>query len=154
MRRLLGLSLIGLFTAAGCDQQYPDPKSALRVAAVRTLSSFDPPRPGEKLTPAQTIQFEQAELAQVLKVYAEISGRSIIRAANLPDIKITFSNQSPMTSVEALQALDTVLAAQGIAMVFLGTQYVKAVPAKEANLEPGPVVELDPEQLPDSSSYL
>jgi len=59
-----------------------------------------------------------------------------------------------MTTVEALQALDTVLAAQGIAMVFLGTQYVKAVSAKEAFLEPGPVVELRPDQLPDSSSFL
>src|SRR5204863_9644509 len=73
---------------------------------------------------------------------------------NLPDAKITFSNQTPMTTVEALQALDTVIAAQGIAMVFLGTQYVKAVPAKEATLEPGPIVELRPDQLPDSSSFL
>lgn len=154
MKRLLGLSLLALFIAAGCDKQRPDPKSALRVAGARTLSSFDPPTPGEKLTPPQTIKFEQAELAQVLKFYAETSGRSIIRAGNLPEEKITFSNQTPMTPVEILQALDTVLAAQGIAMVFLGTQYVKAVPAKEANLEPGPVVELKPEQLPDSSSYL
>src|SRR2546430_10501005 len=44
---------------------------------------------------------------------SDISGRSIIRAPNLPDVKVTFSNQTPMTSVEALQALDTVLAAQG-----------------------------------------
>src|SRR2546426_2070562 len=59
-----------------------------------------------------------------------------------------------MTAVELLQALDTVLAAQGVAMVFLGTQYVKAVSAKQAHLESGPVVELQPEQLPDSSSFL
>jgi type II secretory pathway component GspD/PulD (secretin) len=132
----------------------PDLKSALRVAAARTLSSFDPPAPGDKLTPAGMIKFEQAELAQVLKVYEEISGRSIIRAGSLPDVKITFSNQTPMTGVEILQALDTVLAAQGITTVFLGTQYVKMVPAKEAPMESAPIIELQPAQLPDSSSYL
>jgi hypothetical protein len=38
--------------------------------------------------------------------------------------------------------------------IFLGTQYVKVVPAKEAALEAGPIVELKPDQLPDSSSFL
>jgi len=47
-----------------------------------------------------------------------------------------------------------VLAAQGVAMVYLGTQYVKVVPAKDAPMEAGPVVELPPDQLPDSSSFL
>jgi len=47
-----------------------------------------------------------------------------------------------------------VLAAQGMAMVNLGTHYVKIVPDKEAHLEPGPTVELKPEDLPDSSSFL
>lgn len=150
----LGLSLLALLVATGCDGQRPDPKSALRVAGARTFSSFDPPTQGEKLTLARSIKFEQAELAQVLNMYAEISGRSIIRSANLPDVQITFSNQTPMTAVELLQALDTVLAAQGVTMVLLGTQYAKAVPAKEAHLEPGPVVELKPDQLPDSSSFL
>jgi hypothetical protein len=92
---VFGLSLLALLVAVGCDGKHPDPKSALRVASARTFSSFDPPTPGEKLTPAWAIQFEQAELAQVLNAYAEISGRSIIRATNLPDTQITFSNQTP-----------------------------------------------------------
>ena len=150
---MLALAL-ALVLAAGCDQRRPDPQSALRAAGARTLSSFDPPTPGERSMPAGLIKFEQAELAQVLKVYAEISGRSVILGANVPEVKITFSNQTPMGAVEVLQALDTVLAAQGIAMVFLGTQYVKVVPAKEACSEPGPVVELRPDQLPESSSFL
>jgi hypothetical protein len=151
---VLSLPLLAFVIASGCNKQPPDSKSTPQIAGVRTISSFDPPTPGEKVMPAQLIKFEEAELGQVLKIYAEISGRSIIRAENLPGIKVTFSNQTPMTAVEALQALDTVLAAQGIAMVFLGTQYVKAVPAAVAHLEAGPVVELKPEQLPDSSSFL
>jgi type II secretory pathway component GspD/PulD (secretin) len=146
---------LALFITAGCaGQQHLDPKSALGVARAHTLSSFDRPVSGEKVTPAQMIKFEQADLAQVLSLYTEISHRSIILAGNLPDVKITFSNQTPMTAVEVLQALDTVLAAQDIAMVCLGTQYVKAVPASAATQEPGPIIELDPDQLPESSSFL
>jgi type II secretory pathway component GspD/PulD (secretin) len=153
-RLLFAALAFALFVAAGCDQQHSDPKSAVRIAGVRTLSSFDPPTPGEKVTPAQAIQFKEAELEQVLRLYAEISGRSVIRSGNLPDVKITFSNQTPMTAVEVLQALDTVLAAQGITTVYLGSQYVKVVPVREAPMEPAPVVELRPDQLPDSSSFL
>lgn len=153
-----GISLavlsLTLLVAAGCDNQGSNPGSGPRISGPRTFSSFDPPPPGDKSTPPKAIRFEQADVAQVLSLYAEISGRSIIRAGNLPDAKITFSNQTPMTPVEVLQALDTVLAANGIAMVFLGTQYAKAVPAKEAHLEPGPISELKPDQLPDSSSFV
>jgi len=145
--------LLSFLLAVGCGK-LSDSKSALRISGARTFSSFDPPTQGEKVTPPHAIKFEQADLTEVLNLYAETSGRSIILAGNLPDIKITFSNQTPMTPVEILQALDTVLAAQGIAMVCLGTQYVKAVLAKEAYLEPGPILELKPDQLPDSSSFL
>ena len=151
---LISLPLLALLIATACSNQRPDHKSAQDSTATRTLSSFDPPTPGEKLIAAQTIKFEQADLAEVLNLYAQISGRSVIRGGNVPDVKITFSNQKPMSAVEALQALDTVLAAEGITTVFLGTQYVKVVPEKFATTEPGPVIELPPDQLPDSSSFL
>src|SRR4051794_40789802 len=109
---LVRLCWVTLLVAVGCDKQRPDPKSALRSAGATTLSSFDPPTPGEKTMAARSIKFEQADLAQVLDLYADVSGRSIIRGGNLPDVKITFSNQTPMRAVEVLQALDTVLAAQ------------------------------------------
>ena len=145
---------LALSLAAGCGKRGPDPDSAVRTAGARTYSSFDPPVPGEKVTPAKGIQFAEADLTQVLNLYAEVSGRSIIRGPNIPDVKVTFFNQTPMTAVEVLQALDTVLAAQGIAMVYLGTQYAKVVQAKDAHLEASPVVELRPDQLPDSGSFV
>jgi len=154
---LLAVLLCGaglLIWCRRCPQSSSGSNSSARQSALRTLSSFDVSAPGEKVTPAGILKFEQAELDQVLKIYAETSGRSIIRAGNLPDVKITFSNQTPLTPVEVLRALDTVLAAQGIATIPLGTQFLKVVLAKEAPLEAGPVIELPPDQLPDSSSYL
>lgn len=104
--------------------------------------------------PAGSVRFEAVDLAQVLKLYQDVSGRSIIRSPNVPEVKVTFENATPLTRVELLQALDNVLAANGIAMVYLGTKYVKAVSAAQAATEAGPVIELPPDQLPESSSYL
>lgn len=155
MKKLvITLSLVVLFVAVGCDNRRGNSNSALRISSTPTFSSFDPSTPGEKLIAAGMIKFEQADLAQVLNLYAEISGRSVIRATNLPDVKISFSNQTPMKTVEAMQALDTVLASQGIATVFQGTQYVKIVPENRAFMEGGPVIDLAPAQLPDSGSFL
>ena len=144
--------LAGLLLATGCKQDRTQTSS--QGPGPRTLSSFDSPARDEKPVAAKMIRFEQAELDQVLALYAEISGRSIIRAPNVPEVKITFSNQAPLTRVEVLQALDTVLAAQNITTVLLGTKYVKVVPSAQAATEAGPIVELQPDQLPDSSSFV
>lgn len=101
------------------------------------------------------MRFVDADLVQLLALYQELSARSIIRSPMVPmSAKITFENATPMTRVEALQALDNVFAAQNITMVCLGTRYVKVVPSAQAPQEPGPVVELPWQELPDSSSYL
>ena len=152
MKALLLMGLVlGLWAGAGCRPEKPAGSAAAPPA---TLSSFDAAPAGETPAPAKAIRFEQADLDTVLPIYAELSGRSIIRGANLPDAKITFSNQGPMTRVEILQALDTALAAQGVATVLLGTKYVKVVRDRDAHLEAGPVVEMPPEQLPESSSFV
>jgi hypothetical protein len=154
VRGFLSFSLVALAVAAGCNPSSPDTKSALHLAATRTLSSFEPPNSGGKTFPSQAVKFEQAELAQVLNLYAAVSGRSMICAGNLPQVRVTFTNQTPMTSVEIRQALDTALALQGVITVVLGTQYVKVVAAKQAHLESPPVLEREWQKLPDSSSYL
>jgi type II secretory pathway component GspD/PulD (secretin) len=151
---LFTLVFPAIVLATGCDRNPPDPGSALRAAGTPTYSSFDPASPGEKSFPPHSIDFDQADLAQVLKLYAEISGRSVIRGEDLPDGKFTFSNQTPMRTVEALQALDTVLASHHIVAVAQGAQYVNVVSEGKAREEAGPVVQLPPDQLPDSSSYL
>jgi type II secretory pathway component GspD/PulD (secretin) len=151
---ILTVTLFVMMLASGCNQQSPETQSAQKTGAKHMYTSFDLPEPKMKKLPAKTINFEQAELPPVLKLYGEISGRSIICAGDLPAVKISFFNQTPLTPVEALQALDTVLAAQGITTVYLSTQFVKVVTEKNVHQEAGPFVDLRPEQLPDSSSYL
>jgi len=135
-------------------QNTPPSKTTPTNREARTFSSFDLPGRDAELMPRGSIKFENIDLSEVLKFYQEISGRSMIRSPALPNMTISFVNETSLTRVEALQALDNVLAAHGVTMVYLGTKYVKAVPAKEAPGEAAPVIELAAEHLPESSSYL
>ncbi len=121
-----------------------------------TFSSFDRPvhREQQDILPRGALNFEDAELAQVLKVYQSLSGRTVVRPGALPAVKIGLQNETPLTRQEALQALDTVLAQNGITMVLQGAKFVKAVPSAQAVTEAAPMVELAPNELPESSSYL
>jgi type II secretory pathway component GspD/PulD (secretin) len=121
-----------------------------------TYSSFDRPggRGDAEMFPQGGLKFEEADLAAVLKIYQELSGRTVIRAGSVPSVKITLETQTPLTRREALQTLDTALAGHQITMVLSGTKYVKVVPAPQAHSEAGPVIELPPDQLPESGSYL
>jgi len=121
----------------------------------RTFSSFDRPDAvaGGMMLDRGALRFEDVELSQVLDLYQKLSGRTVIRSP-LPNARITILNQTPLARHEALQALDTILAQNGVTMILLGTKFVKAVPFGQAPTEPAPVIELPADQLPDSSSYM
>jgi type II secretory pathway component GspD/PulD (secretin) len=78
----------------------------------------------------------------------------VVRPGALPSVRITFKNETPLTRREALQVLDTLLAANGLTMVLQGTKQVKAVPVAQAPSEAAPLIDLPPDQLPESSSYM
>lgn len=75
------------------------------------------------------LALQMADLEVVLTLYAELTQRTVLRATSLPKVQIMLSNQTPWTREEAVQALDTVLAMNGIAMVNVGEKFVSAVPA-------------------------
>lgn len=138
---------------------------ALALAACRTsppaatqkttFSSFDVPAHGagkEPMAPG-LIDFHNADLEQVLAIYQELSGRTVIRGT-LPHPTITVRNQTRLTRVQSLQLLDTALAENGITMVLTGDFAVKAVPAAQAASESPPNITLPVDELPDSGSYM
>jgi general secretion pathway protein D len=143
---LAGLLCLGL--TACCTNP---PASAQK----RTFSSFDIPArgAGKEVTAAGTFDFQNADLEQVLAIYQELSGRTVIRGP-LPRPTITVRNQTPLTRIQALQLLDTVLAQNGIAMVLAGETAVKAVPQSMAAAEAPPEITLPLEELPESGSFM
>ena len=124
-------------------------------ASKRTYSSFDIPAhgAGKEAIVAGTIDFQNADLEQVLAIYQELSGRTVVRGG-LPRPQITLRSQTSLTRVEALQLLDTALAQNGITMVLSGENAVKAVPQGQAVTECPPNITLPVDELPDSSSIM
>ena len=120
-----------------------------------TFSSLDRPnRPHLDTLEAGALRFVAVGADEVLAIYQELSGRTVLRSAALPAAKITLCNQTPLTRIEALQTLDTALAINGIVVIPQGALHLRAVPAALAPQETAPQVDPKPEDLPDSLSYV
>ena len=80
------------------------------------------------------IDFQGTPLSAVLEYYARLTQRSIIQAPNLAGT-IYFRSQTNLTKTEAIQALDSVLALNGIGVVPLGEKFLKVVQIGTAKQE-------------------
>ncbi len=147
---LLLLPLVAALALPGCCTKAPaSPTNS-------TYSSFDVPkrRAAQPEYPSSSINLQDADPLQVLALYQEISGRTVVRPATLPMPRINVRNETPLTRIEALQLLDTVLAQNGIAMVLSGDAAIKAVQEVRAVVESPPEITLPVEALPDSGSFM
>jgi general secretion pathway protein D len=109
--------------------------------------------PEEMIAPGM-IDFRAVDVNQVLQLYAEWVNRTVLRPATLPAPTITLKSQTPLTRREAIQALDAVLALNGISMINVGDKFVKAVPQTQANQEGAPFSKVPGAQLPDMGQYV
>ena len=122
-----------------------------------TLTALEPVVPGgpaEEVFPPGLIKFQDADITQVLDVYQELTGRTVMRPNNLPATKVTIRSQTPLTRKEAIQALDSILSLNGVSMIPQGEKFVKAVPATQAGTEAREFNELAFGELPDSGSLV
>jgi general secretion pathway protein D len=78
------------------------------------------------------IKFQEADIAQVLEIYQELTGRTVLKPNSLPATKITIRSQTPLTRAEAVHALDSILAMNQVAMTPQGEKFVKAQAAADA----------------------
>jgi hypothetical protein len=109
----------------------------------------------QELMPTGTINFGQADLNQVLSIYAAMSQRTILRPITLPAPTVNLKTQCALTKEEALYAFTTILALNGICMVDDGPKFVQVVPmcqrdqVKKAAPKPEPGAKLfDPKKVP------
>ena len=114
-----------------------------------------PPSLGSKdeIVPAGDINFQGVDVDQVLDVYARYVGRTLLRAG-LPSAKIVLRTETSLTRGEVIQALQGVLALNGIALINVGDKFVKAVPAAQAGQEAAAFNEGTGAQLPDVGQYV
>jgi general secretion pathway protein D len=127
------------------------PAAAPSAAAV----SGAPPasQPPEEMIPAGNINFQGVDVNQVLDVYAKLVGRTILRAG-LPTAQIVLRTETPLTKSEAIQALQAVLALNGISIVNIGDKFAKVLPVDQANSAGAEFNKENANQLPEMGSYV
>jgi hypothetical protein len=76
---------------------------------------------------APTLNLRSAYSEQVLEVYQEMTGRTVLRSGNLPGAKLDLQTPGALPPSEAAGALETLLAEKGIAMKSIGKKFVCAV---------------------------
>ncbi len=94
------------------------------------------PGGGDKLI---SLNFRDAPLDQVLTFYAEITGRTLIKSPGI-NATITLRGQTRLTEVEALQAIESVLAMNNVTLVPMGEKFLKIVQPTQARQEAMPIV--------------
>ena len=107
----------------------------------------------EKEIPAYSYNFEGVDVNQVLEVYAQLVGRTLLRAG-LPGAQIILKTESPLTRSEAIQALQAVLALNGISLVNIGDKFVKVLPSEQANGAGAALDYSSATNLPELGSYV
>jgi general secretion pathway protein D len=125
------------------------------AAVVITVPPGATNAPAEEIIPAGgLINFQGADLKQVLDIYAMLVNRTILRASTLPATPIYLTTQTPLTKSEAIQALDAVLGMSGVTMINFGDKFVKAEPVATANTVGAPFDHRKAEQFPELGPYV
>lgn len=100
------------------------------------------------------MRFAAVDLNTFLDFYAAFLGRTILRPAGLPGQTITLQTQFPLTRREMVEAMDTVLAMNGISTILVGEKFVKVVQTAQALQEAAPASVLGMAELPEAAQYL
>ena len=96
------------------------------------------PAPPVENDVSASLRFEKTQLELVLNVFGELTGRSIIRPANLPQVVIDFKPQGPMSEKDAVEAIYALLAANELGIVPLGDKFAQVLPAAQLEKDPPP----------------
>jgi general secretion pathway protein D len=131
----------------------PSTPSAAPAAAPVVPAAPAASKPLEEMIPAGNINFQGVDVSQVLDVYAQLVGRTMLRAG-LPSAQIILRTETPLTKTEAIQALQAVLALNGIALVNVGDKFVKVLPIDQANSAGAKIDHGEASQLPEMGSYV
>jgi len=119
------------------------------ASASATPASAQP----EEMIPAGNINFQGVDVSQVLEVYAKLVGRTLLRAG-LPSASIVLKTETPLTKSEAIQALQAVLALNGISVINIGDKFVKVLTVDQAGTAGAEFNDEAASQLPDLGTYV
>ncbi len=130
--------------------------NTLSVIAARAATNVVLNPPGELTLDPSTTHFQATPLEQVMEVYSELTGRTVLRspAVNFDQIKITLITKTPLTRAESIQAIDSILALNSIAVIPTGTKFLTVVPMQAALQEAAAFNTNSIQELPEASQYI
>jgi general secretion pathway protein D len=109
----------------------------------------------DAVIPMADLQLVNMPLEQFLEIYANYVNRTILRAAALPNLNVTLQAQTPLTVVEAIQAMDSVLSLNGYTTIPVGEKFVTFVPSANALQEGAAFSIIDSaDELPEANQYI
>ena len=128
-------------------------QAALDVATLSQQASplVDESDPGMAET-VGLIRIPEMGTNEVLEMLENFTGKPILRQQTLPAVKITFFSQGALTRGEAIAAIESLLALNGIGITTLGDKFLKAVPSAIINTQvprpwEGSTLEAAPSQM-------
>ena len=132
----------------------PTAPTGVQPGATSAAAPAAPPKEEEIIPAGGLIDFASADIGQVLTIYSKLVNRTILRPSTLPAASIILKTQTDLTKQEAIQALDAVLALNGISMIPVNEKFVKALPLNLANAAGAAVNTNDASLLPELGSYV
>ena len=160
MKNLITGILTLTFAALGQAQPVnppapPAPPTPGNAAAAAPANPADAPLAMDAVIPMADLQLVNMPLEQFLEIYANYVNRTILRAAALPNLNVTLQAQTPLTVVEAIQAMDSVLSLNGYTTIPVGEKFVTFVPSANALQEGAAFSIIDKAaDLPEANQYI
>lgn len=110
---------------------------------------------GEVLLDPSFTSFKEMPLGQVLEIYSELTGRTVLRSpAVQANLQITLVTKTPLTARETVQAIDSILALNQIAIIPTGEKFLTVVPSAAALQEGAAFNTNSSRELPEASQYI
>ena len=123
------------------------------TAPTTSFAAPTAPAQADEIMPAKMINWQGVDVSVVLDIYADLVGRTLIRGA-LPAAQIVLKTQTPLTKGEVIEAIQAVLAINGIAVVNIGDKFVKVGPTGDANSWGAPFDDANATNLPNMGGYV
>jgi len=89
--------------------------------------------PGELLPPGM-INLQNTDMAQVIQIYADLTGRIVCRPSTMPSTPVKLLTSNPLNRSEAIYSLTATLALNGVSVLPAGERFVFVFPAAQRSL--------------------
>lgn len=120
-------------------------------ASVLVAGEAQPPvEPVSSSEPIGPIKLQEVSLDSVLELLERWTGKTLLKPQTLPAATVSLNLKDEVTKAEALQAVETLLNLNGIAITPLGDRFIKVTPLATAKTEAPELIEGSPLELPAS----